>query len=369
MAAANRTYLTAPLLGLDDISASGSAPTGVSLGAYLKNPLSEGTFDLAFSPATLSGDSDLIAIASPDGARAFSLGISDGDLALQFDDGTGGATTFAVSADLSAGAQHQLSLSFDTSALRVLLDGAEVLALANPAGAGLGESDILTLGDPAGSASTITDLQLYDSALPMDTGAIASARGSAAKAASGSSPISIDPVFSFMGTKTYTGSLGDFKNVSHKKALELDNGTMSMGFSLDARRGDMALISKDLSGSNDGDFTVWVRDAQLVVEMQGASVKEYLRVPNVVLQTQTEYHLAVTFGKDGLHIYLDGQLVAAEPVFTDGLKMNDNPLVIGATRAWDSSNTADPDALFKGTISDVMLFDKQLNTNTVMALT
>lgn len=181
--------------------------------------------------------------------------------------------------------------------------------------------------------------------------------------------LSIDPVYSLTPSRHYDGSAGEYKNVGHKKEMEIKNATVSLGFSLDSRRGDMAIISKDLTGvNNGGEFTVWVRDGKLIVDFQGATASKYLVVPDLILETHTNYHLAVSFGRDGLQVFLDGQIAAAAPDITEGLEANKNPLVIGGSRNWASAKTDDAHSLFKGEISNVMLFDKQLDTDDVLTL-
>ena len=130
----------------------------------------------------------------------------------------------------------------------------------------------------------------------------------------------------------------------------------------------MALVSKDGKGASAGDFTVWVKDGTLVVTQSDGKETEYLKVPDLVLSAQTDYHLAVSFGADGVMVWLDGALVAAEPEFKQGLATNDNALVIGGSRAWHDSQTSDAHSLFKGTISDVRIFDEQLDEAEQLAL-
>ena len=85
-------------------------------------------------------------------------------------------------------------------------------------------------------------------------------------------------------------------------------------------------------------------------------------MPDLVLNAHQNYHFALSFGPTGLQVWLDGQLVAAEPEFRQGLAVNDHALVIGGSRAWRSSDNDPAHSLLKGEIGDVMIFDKPLNT-------
>ncbi|WP_167738196.1 LamG-like jellyroll fold domain-containing protein [Leisingera sp. NJS201] len=177
-----------------------------------------------------------------------------------------------------------------------------------------------------------------------------------------------DPVFSKLKTKEYTGSRDDILSINHSNTLALDAATVSLSFSLERLPGEMALVSKDGSGAGAGDFTLWVKDGTLVATQSDGSGTEYLKVPDLVLSAQQTYQISVSFGADGLMIWLDGALVAAEPSFKQGLADNDNALVIGGSRAWRSDQEDDAHSLFKGTISDVRIFDSQLGESSQIAL-
>lgn len=177
-----------------------------------------------------------------------------------------------------------------------------------------------------------------------------------------------DPVFSRLKTREHTGSQDDILSITHTNKLALDAATVSLSFTLDRLPGEMALISKDGSGAGDGDFTLWVKDGTLVVTQSGGGETEYLKAPDLVLSAEQTYHISVSFGEDGLMIWLDGALVAAEPEFKQGLAGNSNSLVVGGSRAWRSDQQDDAHSLFKGSIGDVRVFDRQLGEKAQIAL-
>ena len=91
-----------------------------------------------------------------------------------------------------------------------------------------------------------------------------------------------------------------------------------------------ALFSKDGSGYEDGGhITAYLCNNQLYIRQQSDNKSEYLKVQNVEIAANTTYHLAVSFGDDGLMVYLNGALVAAEPEFKQGIDMNERALVDG----------------------------------------
>ncbi len=176
------------------------------------------------------------------------------------------------------------------------------------------------------------------------------------------------PVYSNGVERTYTGSQEDILNAGHSESLALAAATISLCFSLDRLPGDVALVSKDGAGAGEGDFTLWVKDGILLVTQSGGGETEYLKVPDLVLSPQTKYHVALSFGDEGLMIWLNGALVAAEPEFEQGMALNTHDFVVGGTRSWRSDQADDAHSLFQGTIDDVMVFDTQLSENDQLQL-
>ncbi|WP_161492589.1 LamG domain-containing protein, partial [Pseudophaeobacter leonis] len=139
-------------------------------------------------------------------------------------------------------------------------------------------------------------------------------------------------------------------NAGHSESLALASATISLCFSLDRLPGDVALVSTDGAGAGEGDFTLWVKDGILLVTQSGGGETEYLKVPDLVLSPQTKYHVSLSFGDEGLMIWLNGALVAAEPEFAQGMALNTHDLVVGGTRSWRSDQADDAHSLFQGTI-------------------
>lgn len=166
---------------------------------------------------------------------------------------------------------------------------------------------------------------------------------------------------------SYTGSAGDYKEVRHSAKMALENSTISLGFSLDRLVGNYALVSKDAQGTTPGDFTVWVEDGTLSVELATSTGTQYLNVPSLILSAHTTYQFAVSFGLAGLSVWVNGELVAAEPEATQSIATNTRPLIIGASHAWNG--VADPaHSLFKGTISEVQVYGSQIGKQDMLTL-
>ncbi|MES0813179.1 LamG-like jellyroll fold domain-containing protein, partial [Roseibium sp. SCPC15] len=182
-------------------------------------------------------------------------------------------------------------------------------------------------------------------------------------------PEGMTPVFAIAGSNEFTGERGDYLEAGNPDSLDLANGTIALTFNADKVTGGQALFSKDGSGYDDGGhITAYLCDNKLYIRQQSDSKSEYLKVQNVEIAANTAYHLAVSFGEDGLMVYLNGELVAAEPEFKQGLDMNERSLVIGATGAWRKTDTQTAGQQFDGTISDVMVFDEQIAGEDMAAL-
>jgi Ca2+-binding RTX toxin-like protein len=174
-------------------------------------------------------------------------------------------------------------------------------------------------------------------------------------------------VYENLSDQVFGQSGNDPFDVGNPASLSLENGTISLSFSLDELFGEYALVSKDARYNNDGDFTVWVSNGVLKVSMQDGEDTEWLTVPMVLEEGET-YQFAMSFGEDGLQLWVNGELRAAEPEFKADLTGNDNSLVIGGTRAWRSDQTDSAHNLFEGTIGDVMIFDEALEGTDMIAL-
>ncbi|MEL7016273.1 MAG: LamG-like jellyroll fold domain-containing protein [Pseudomonadota bacterium] len=177
------------------------------------------------------------------------------------------------------------------------------------------------------------------------------------------------PVFSVAGDTVFTGNREDFLDVGSPAALSIPNGTIALTFNADDVFGRNTLFSKDGNGfDNGGHLTVWIENGRLIVRQQSADQSEQIAVPNVLINSGETHQLAVSFGDDGLKIYLDGILVAAEPEFEQGLETNDRALLFGASGSSRTDDTQTPKDPFDGTISDIYVYDSQLESDDFVAL-
>ncbi len=176
------------------------------------------------------------------------------------------------------------------------------------------------------------------------------------------SSLTPSPVVTISGNHEFSGVRGDYLQAAHSDALELSNGTVALTFVADAVDGCRTLFSKDGKGYEDGGhLTAYIYNGKLYVRQQSDAKTEYLKVPDFAVQAGQSYHLALSFGEDGLNLYLNGQLVASEPDFKQGMEANERAFVVGASGSWRSDDSQTASSQFDGTISDVMVFGDQLD--------
>ncbi|MEM6891417.1 MAG: LamG-like jellyroll fold domain-containing protein [Pseudomonadota bacterium] len=177
------------------------------------------------------------------------------------------------------------------------------------------------------------------------------------------------PVFSELAVRSYSGQPGDYLDVGHHSSLVLAGGTISLSFSASDLSGEKAILAKDGSGREDGGhLSIRIKDGTLVVMQENTQKTEWLKVPDLVLTQNKTYQLGLTFGDEGMKVWLDGALVAAEPDFKQGIATNDRALVIGGTRGWRDSDSKSAHSLFEGEIGNVMIFNQQLGEAEMLAL-
>ena len=102
----------------------------------------------------------------------------------------------------------------------------------------------------------------------------------------------------------------------------------------------------------------------IVVRMQDETESYEIRTASAVTRGQ-EHKLALSFGENGMSLYLDGIALGSNP-YTGGLAGNVEPVVIGANQWASSAGTADSlRDPFDGTISEISLYTETLSPEVV----
>jgi Ca2+-binding RTX toxin-like protein len=160
----------------------------------------------------------------------------------------------------------------------------------------------------------------------------------------------------------------DYVEIADAPSWQLPDGTVQLWFNPDDVSGRQGLIGRDADlQAQDGHFSLYLQDDDLVFRIQDTSTSNVYTVADSVTAGDW-HHVAVSFGADGVEVFLDGELVVSDP-FSGGIDGNSNPWVIGALN-WSSAEGANDSlhSFFDGRIAEVAIFDQQLAEEEVTGL-
>ncbi len=164
------------------------------------------------------------------------------------------------------------------------------------------------------------------------------------------------PRFDTTGTLAY---------IPHHDALLLDEGTLMCHFLVDQDRflADQTVLAKDIRGTNgSGSIRLYFTDPGLTLRVRLESRDETIDKGVTTVDTDAWHHVAVTFGRKGLAVCLNGQRVFHESAFTTGLgpaagnSGNTHTLTAGVW--YDGDSFEDP---LMGSVRDIIILDRQLS--------
>ncbi|MCB1493137.1 MAG: LamG domain-containing protein, partial [Rhodobiaceae bacterium] len=178
------------------------------------------------------------------------------------------------------------------------------------------------------------------------------------------------------GTVSYdTGTSGDFHGttqdyaaVAHDSAFEVADGTVQFWFNADTTNGTQTLFAKDGYG-NDGGLTISLVGDTLTVQMEDGGTS-YAIMADTAVGTGSWHNVALTFGANGMALYLDGVVVGTN-AFTGGLTDNRDAIVIGASNERNRSNDLSRQRLinaFDGHIDEVAVYGQALTVAQIQAV-
>jgi type II secretory pathway pseudopilin PulG len=175
------------------------------------------------------------------------------------------------------------------------------------------------------------------------------------------------------GALQFDGS-NDYVAIPHIDAYLADNGTVALWFKGDNVSGRGELFSKDSSNyDTGGHLTIYVNDDEVEVRLQGTSTSDEVN-SGEILDDDTWYHAALTWGSTGMTLYINGVEVDTDS-YTGGLGTssggagNYEPLALGAC-TWGSNNLAITPLqyYFEGAIDDVRFYGRALDATEVETL-
>ena len=170
------------------------------------------------------------------------------------------------------------------------------------------------------------------------------------------------------GAARFDGS-NDYIEIPHTAGYLLDSGTVSFWINPDrVSRGQRGVFSKDSRNYDDGGHLSMGTDRRRVwVRLQSRNRSYNLRSGNV-LDTGEWTHVTVSWGSSGMFLFVDGVEVDNNS-YSGGLGSNsggsgnEEPIAIGADTGTSGDQVISPlRRYFDGSISDVRLFDSQLDS-------
>ncbi|UCF97239.1 MAG: LamG domain-containing protein, partial [Spirochaetaceae bacterium] len=160
--------------------------------------------------------------------------------------------------------------------------------------------------------------------------------------------------------------------VPHDEEFELAEGTVQLWFKTDQSWGRQGLLAKDAYGYGDGGhLSIFLVNGRIEVRLQSEGNSYYICTERLV-QKGDWYHLAFSFGPEGMKLYLDGELVGAN-AYTGGLAGNRESLVIGGANWGNKKDSGDLSKLkishpFNGHIDEVAIFGQVLTAQQIRQL-
>ena len=170
------------------------------------------------------------------------------------------------------------------------------------------------------------------------------------------------------GTAVEFDGINDYVEVPHSESLELNSGTIQLWFSTHDASKTQGLFSKDSTGfDSGGHFTGLIGEGGRVVVRLQSSEQDFF-VESDIISSNTWYLVTVTFGADGLKLYLNDQLVDTSE-YTGGIASNLEPLVFGANQWSSGDQVADNlHSFFDGQIDEVALYTQALTLEEIQDL-
>lgn len=192
---------------------------------------------------------------------------------------------------------------------------------------------------------------------------------------SGKGPIDVatlkpSAVFSRAAVVTDNGTTGAV-DLGKPSGTALTSGTIALDFTANRPDdgGTHVVFSKDGASNAAGDITAFIRDGELYVILQDGKQDRWIKAEDMTIEAGRKYSLAVTFGPDGLGIFLDGKRVGADVDAVTGLAANTRSLALGAgTWGRDASHPSQLDSHLDGTVANLAVYNRVLDAFELRAI-
>ncbi|MGD1870798.1 MAG: malectin domain-containing carbohydrate-binding protein, partial [Neomegalonema sp.] len=168
-------------------------------------------------------------------------------------------------------------------------------------------------------------------------------------------------VYDAPGVMEFDGTDGTGMTVPHTSDFAIPQGTIAYSFVANDTSGTQGHFSKDASFFGGGGHTsIYLTGSTLIARLQ--TLDSSIELSSDGFSAGEEYEVAVTFGPNGVGLWIDGNLVDSDPTAVSW-EGNDEEIVWGE-RSWGSSN----DAPFDGVIVDKQIYSEVLTASQIAAL-
>ncbi|MCI2401184.1 Ig-like domain-containing protein [Aliiroseovarius sp. N1Y82] len=174
-------------------------------------------------------------------------------------------------------------------------------------------------------------------------------------------------VYNAPGVQEFDGTAGGVVEIAHDAAFETPEGTVAFSFIATDTSGAQGLFAKDASGYVGGGhhLVMFLKGSTLKVRVQDADSEVYLNYGGITVGQ--EYEVALTFGADGAELWIDGALVASDPLVMDWTQ--NTQVIQWGGRGWGSADgQLGFDAPFEGTIADAQIYSAVLSPPQITTL-
>ncbi|MDW3207506.1 MAG: LamG-like jellyroll fold domain-containing protein [Alphaproteobacteria bacterium] len=150
----------------------------------------------------------------------------------------------------------------------------------------------------------------------------------------------------------------DYIQVAHDSSMELQSGSLSFNFKSDQQQN--TLVSKGDNGDGAGQFQLTTRNDGKIRFQFTKENEDSVTVEGGSISWDSWNNVTVTWGEEGLQLYLNGSLVDSDTSVTNGIDTNSEPLRFGVR-----DDLGDD---FDGAIDDIALYDQQLSATDISYL-
>jgi Ca2+-binding RTX toxin-like protein len=176
----------------------------------------------------------------------------------------------------------------------------------------------------------------------------------------------------FAAPQVTVGPSGGWFDAGNRPAFRLAEATVSFTFVANAPDSGswQTLFSRDGKGNQAGDMWLVLHEGKLSLGVEdGRGGGFWTELPDIAIAAGESHDIALSFGTQGLSLYLDGTRVDIDPDFATGWASSARGLVIGgSTGSRDAANPTVVYSPFDGTISQFRLFDRALSAREVAIL-